>query len=183
MHLMSESVCSPGVHIDGQRTLRTPSVVTYGKRLALRGCWHFWVSGAPSLSKSVTFSRTCDGRFCTSYGRRRHGHRKRAGLPHASGPDACGNLIGVLIRCRGRPQEVQNVSSRVCTSWRSHGDACQPGDMSSPMSRVKCQTVRGRARLSSSTTTRPLSPPSEAALRWTMLTLIDVDAELDAVLP
>ena len=46
-------------------------------------------------------------------------------------------------------------------------------DLSRPPSSAECQTVRGRAPLSYPSTTRPLSPPCEAALMLTMMTLID----------
>ena len=37
------------------------------------------------------------------------GNVKRAGLLHASGPDACSNPVRFLIRRRSRPQERQNT--------------------------------------------------------------------------
>ena len=46
--------------------------------------------------------------FCTSPGRRRHGHRKRAGFGHGSGLDPCPMPVRFLTRRRTRPQEVQN---------------------------------------------------------------------------
>lgn len=80
---------------------------TYGNRQAGHIC--LVSQSAPVFLQLQGFFPQLRPMFCTSHGRRRHGHRNLSRLLHEDGPSSCRNRICVSILRLGRRQEVQNT--------------------------------------------------------------------------